>query len=90
MAYKYDKPVGISYLSQTLRGEGGATIYVPKDGVCADEMERTVYKRDDQDKIISEIDDEVFHPNALDALLYASRQFAFDCGADTGGDATRI
>ena len=90
MAYKYDKPVGISYLAQTIRGEGGATIYLPEGGVCADECERTIYKRDDQDKIITEIDDDVFHPNALDALLYASRQFAFDCGSDTGGEGSSI
>lgn len=90
MAYKYDKAYGISYLAECVRGEGGAVIYVPEDGVCADEMERTVYKRDDQDKILTEIDDELFHPNAMDALLYASRQFAFDCGADSGGEASRI
>ena len=53
-----------------------------------DEFERTVYKRDEQDNITSEIDDDLFHPDATDALLYASRQYAYDCGYDSGGQST--
>lgn len=73
-AYKYDKEAGMSQLIDLVRTK----IWVPEDGVLADEFERTVYKRDEQDNILNEVDDEVFHPDAIDALLYASRQFVFD------------
>jgi hypothetical protein len=55
-----------------------------------DEFEKTVYKRDDNDVITNEIDDDQFHPDAADALLYASRQMAFDFGDDSGGQAKEI
>ena len=50
-----------------------------------------MYKRDENDNILSEIDDDLFHPDALDALLYASRQFAFDVmRVSSGGDAKKL
>ena len=52
------------------------------------EFEQTVYKRDEQDNITAEIDDDLFHPDAVDALLYASRQFAYDIGDETGGESS--
>lgn len=73
-AYKYDKEAGMSQLVDLVRTK----IFVPEEGVLSDEFQRTVYKRDEQDNILNEIDDEVFHPDAIDALLYASRQFVFD------------
>ena len=63
-------------------------IMIPEDGILQDEFERTVYKRDEQDNITSEIDDDLFHPDATDALLYASRQYAYDCGYDSGGQSS--
>lgn len=80
-AYKHDKALARAELSDWLR-TGKLKIF-NKDDVLIDEMERTIYKRDDQDNIISEIDDSAFHPDALDALLYASRQYAWDCGLDS-------
>ena len=59
-----------------------------EDGVLVSEFEQTVYKRDEQDNITSEIDDDLFHPDAVDALLYASRQYAFDCGEEIGGQSS--
>ena len=41
-----------------------------------------------KDNILPEIDDDLFHPDALDALLYASRQYAYDCGEDIGGESS--
>ena len=73
--YKYDKANAIAQLSEYCRL---GNILVPKDGILQDEFERTLYKRDDQDVILSEIDDELFHPDAAMALLYASRQIHFD------------
>ena len=59
-------------------------IKVPKDGYLAEEFDLTLYKRDDNDNITSEIDDS-YHPDIADALLYASRQMWFAVGAEGGG-----
>jgi len=61
---------------------------IPEDGIIADECDRTLYKRDDEDNILPEIDDELFHPDALMALLYACRQMWFDTGAPYGGQSS--
>lgn len=79
--YKYDKVMAISQLSDWCRT---GKIKVPKDGYLAEEFEMTVYKRDDNDNITSEID-ESYHPDIADALLYASRQMWFSVGAEGGG-----
>ena len=87
-AYKYDKMMALSQLADWTRT---GAVQVPSDGVLQDEFEQTVYKRDlETDAILPEIDDDVFHPDATDALLYLSRQWAFDIGADTGGDARAV
>ena len=78
---------GINKLAEWCRT---GTILVPKGGVLEDEFEKTVFKRDDNDNITTEIDDMQFHPDAADALLYASRQMAFDFGDDSGGEAKEL
>lgn len=83
--YKHDKAMAISQLSDWC---SSGRIMVEEEGIISDEFERTVYKRDEQDNITSEIDDDLFHPDAVDALLYASRQYAYDCGEDTGGESS--
>ena len=83
--YKYDKKMAIAQLSDWCRT---GKIMVLENGALQDEFERTVYKRDEQDNITSEIDDDLFHPDAMDALLYASRQYAYDCGYEIGGEST--
>lgn len=79
--YKYDKAMAISQLSDWCRV---GKIKVPKDGYCAEEFDLTLYKRDDNDNITSEIDDS-YHPDIADALLYASRQMWFAMGTEGGG-----
>lgn len=69
--YKYDKANAIAQLADYCRL---GNVVVPANGILQDEFERTLYKRDDQDVILPEIDDETFHPDAVMALLYASRQ----------------
>ena len=83
--YKYDKKMAIAQLADWCRT---GKIMILEDGALQDEFERTVYKRDEQDNITSEIDDDLFHPDATDALLYASRQYAYDCGYDSGGQSS--
>ena len=79
--YKYDKVMAISQLSDWCRT---GKIKVLEDGYLAEEFDMTVYKRDDNDNITSEIDDS-YHPDIADALLYASRQMWFSVGAEGGG-----
>lgn len=83
--YKYNKALAISQMAEFCRT---SKIVIPKDGILADECDRTLYKRDEEDNILSEIDDELFHPDALMALLYACRQMWFDTGAPLGGESS--
>lgn len=88
VAYKYDKDMAIEQLAEWMRN---GTILTPKGGVIADECEQTVHPRDDDtDAILPGYDDDVYHPDALDALLYASRQFAYEIGDDTGGQGKGV
>ena len=73
-AYKYDKATSILQLADLLRTK----IYIPEGGVCEMECENTIYKRDENDNIINEIDDNMFHPDILDALRYASRSYLYE------------
>jgi hypothetical protein len=83
--YKHDKKMAIAQLADWCRS---GRISVPNDGVLCTEFEKIVYKRDENDNILAEIDDELFHPDAMDALLYASRQYAYDCGESSGGESS--
>lgn len=75
--WKYDKAMAITQLSEMCRlGE----ILIPKNGIIADEFDQIVYKRDEDDNITSEIDEDLYHGDACMALLYASRQWAVDWG----------
>ena len=93
-AYKYDKASAIAQLSDWLRS--GKIKVNANDIYLKDEFERTLYKRDeDDDSILPEIDDDIFHPDAIMELLYASRTIAFDMGdkwqidgVNTGGEST--
>ena len=83
--YKYNKQLAISQMAEFCRT---GQIVVPEDGILADEFDRTLYKRDDEDNILPEIDDELFHPDALMALLYSVRQMWFDTGKPLGGESS--
>lgn len=77
-AYKYDKDVAIEQLAEFMRTD---KILIPNNpnGILYIEAENTLWKRDDEtDEITHEIDDDALHPNALMALLYVSRQFAYE------------
>lgn len=89
--YKYDKAMAISQLSDwcrtgkikvpaTRQNEKGEVV----QGFLSEEFDLTLYKRDENDNLLSEIDDS-YHPDIADALLYASRQMWFAVGAEGGG-----
>lgn len=70
-AYKYDKAAGINELASAMR-TGQVLVQESLENV-KEECESTVWKRDENDVIIPEIDDDVFHPDIMDAILYVSR-----------------
>ena len=77
-AYKYDKDMALDQLNDFLSGNR-ITFLKDKAAACVEDANNTLWKRDEEtDKILHEIDDDVWHPNALMALLYVSRQFALD------------
>ena len=82
-AYKYDKAMAIEQLAEECRT---GRIMNIDGGELVNEFEQTLYKRDDQDNITSELDD-AYHPDITMALLYASRQYFYDCGIEAGGES---
>lgn len=83
--YKYNKAMAISQMAEFCRT---GKLDIPEDGILADECERTLYKRDEEDNILPEIDDQIFHPDALMALLYACRQMWYNTGKPYGGESS--
>jgi hypothetical protein len=82
-AYKYDKALAIEQLAEECRT--GRLLNI-ENGEVVNEFEQTLYKRDDLDNITSELD-EGYHPDITMALLYASRQYFYDCGLEAGGES---
>ena len=62
---------------------------ITEGGFLDDEMDRLLYKRNDEDDIINEIDEDVFHADAVMALLYASRKAFFDMDYDINFKETK-
>ena len=83
--YKHNKDLAISQLVEECRT---GRLLIPSEGVLADEFEKILYARDEEDNLLAELD-ESYHPDAMLALLYASRQMFFDYGyTDVGGVAS--
>jgi hypothetical protein len=82
-AYKYDRDMAIEQLAEWCRT---GRILIPEGGALADEFEQILHPRDEQDNILPGMDDS-YHPDITMALLYAFRQFLFDCGEDAGGES---
>lgn len=79
VGYSYSLLPSIEKLAEMART---GRLLVPENGLCADEMERTLYDRDSKtDAIISELSSD-YHPDILMALLYASRRMFYDMGLD--------
>lgn len=77
LAYKYDKNYALDQLSDWF----AASTIVLSDNAKAtiEDAENMIWKRDeDTDEILHELDDEAYHGNAMFAVLYCSRQFAYD------------
>ena len=72
-ALKQDKDFAIGLLQEEVRQ---GHLKIKRGSYLEEEMRSTLWKRDEKDPriITREIDDEVFHPDSIDAVLYASRQ----------------
>lgn len=75
-AYKHNKMEALSTLAELSR----TLLYTPKGSPLADEFESVVYKRDEQDNILPELDEDTYHGDSVMAYLYLSRQLVFDNG----------
>lgn len=70
-AYKRDKILGIEFLRDDV---SSGRLHIPANGPFSDEVTKTVWTKNPVDEsIIREIDDETFHPNMMDAIVYAYR-----------------
>ena len=69
-AYKIDSVIHLGILADLCRV---GQLTVPSNSATSDEFDRIVYKRDEADNILHEIDDKAFHPDIVMALLYATR-----------------
>lgn len=77
-AYKYDKDMALDQLNDFL-SSNRISFIKDKCPACKEDADNTLWKRDEEtDKILHELDDDLWHPNALMALLYVSRQFAYE------------
>ena len=77
LAYKYDKNYALDQLSDWF----AASTVVISDSAKAtlEDADNMIWKRDeDTDVILHELDEDAYHGNAIMAVLYCSRQFAYD------------
>lgn len=77
LAYKYDKDYALDQLSDWF---AASTIIVSDNAKATiEDAENMLWKRDeDTDQVLHELDDDAYHGNAMFAVLYCSRQFAYD------------
>lgn len=87
-AWKYDKDMAIAQLREDI---GVARVLIPKGGILDYECSQVLYERDSEtDAITGKIDDKAFHPEAIMALLYASRQMYYEWGMEVGGEGREL
>lgn len=77
LAYKYDKDYALDQLSDWFVA---STVVLSENAKATiEDAENMIWKRDeDTDVIMHELDEDAYHGNAMMAVLYCSRQFAYD------------
>ena len=77
LAYKYDLNYALDQLSDWFTA---STVVISSNAKATiEDADNMIWKRDeDTDQIVHELDDDSYHGNAMFAVLYASRQFAYD------------
>ena len=77
LAYKYDLNYALDQLSDWF--SASTVVISPNAKATIEDADNMIWKRnEDTDQIIHELDDDSYHGNAMFAVLYASRQFAYD------------
>lgn len=77
LAYKYDLNYALDQLADWFTA---STVVISSNAkAIIEDADNMIWKRnEDTDQIIHELDDDSYHGNAMFAVLYASRQFAYD------------
>ena len=77
LAYKYDLNYALDQLSDWFTA---STVVISSNAKATiEDADNMIWKRnEDTDQIVHELDDDSYHGNAMFAVLYASRQFAYD------------
>lgn len=76
-AYKADKDLALDQLNDFFSSNKITISDKFKEGRLAEDLTNTLWERDEEtDKILHNIDDDIWHPNALFATLYVSRCYA--------------
>jgi PBSX family phage terminase large subunit len=70
-AYKRDKKLGIELLQDAVNS---GRLKVPRGGPFHDETEQTIWTREVDGTIVRKIDDDSYHPDLMDAVLYPLRE----------------
>jgi PBSX family phage terminase large subunit len=70
-AYKRDKKLGVELLQDMVNA---GRLMVPRGGPFADECDQTVWTREIDGTIVRRIDDDTYHPDEMDAILYPLRE----------------
>jgi hypothetical protein len=90
-AIKHEKALALSMLQDEVRRGNLRTL---QGGELDQEATRTVFKRIEQDGQASiltrEIDDDLYHPDMMDALLYAFRAYWLNHTPDHHGESKRM
>ena len=77
LAYKYDLNYALDQLSDWFTAS--TVVISPNAKATIEDADNMIWKRnEDTDQIVHELDDDSYHGNAMFAVLYASRQFAYD------------
>lgn len=70
-AYKRQKEVGIELLQDDVNS---GRLHVPAGGIFADECQKITWQiRENDGQVIRVLDDKAYHPDLMDAVLYAHR-----------------
>jgi hypothetical protein len=69
-AYKYDKDLAIELLQEEVRK---GFLKIKRGSLFEDESFKTIWKRNDRDELTRKIDDDNFHPDLSDAIIYSLR-----------------
>lgn len=79
-AYKSDKNEALEQLNDLFSSNKITVLETLKDSPLVDDLKSTVWIRDEEtDKVLhTDIDDGLYHPNALMAVLYGSREFCYE------------